>query len=79
MSERELQMIRIHPFQEKEMEGVKEDPNSVANGRFHCLVALERFDYLVALERFDCLVALERFHCLMANGRRRRSTFSLLP
>jgi hypothetical protein len=27
---------------------VKEDPNSVANGKFQCLVALERFQCLVA-------------------------------
>jgi hypothetical protein len=31
-------MIRIRPFKEKEKE-VNEDPNSVANGRFQCLVA----------------------------------------
>ncbi len=49
---------------------VKEDPNLVANGRFHCLVAFERF---------HCLVTLERFHCLVANGRWRINTFSPLP
>jgi len=67
---------------------VKKDPNSVANGRFHCLVALgrfhwltalERFHWLTALERFHWLTALERFHCLVANGRWKRNTFSLLP
>ncbi len=51
------------PFKKK----VKKDPNLVANGRFHCLAALEKF---------QCLVALERFQCLVANGRKRRSTFS---
>jgi hypothetical protein len=30
------------PFKEKERKEVKEDPNSMALGRFHCLVALER-------------------------------------
>jgi hypothetical protein len=58
---------------------VKEDPNSVANGRFQCLVALERFQSLVALERFQCLVAFERFQCLVANGRKRRRGNTLSP
>jgi hypothetical protein len=44
---------------------VKEDPNSVANGRFQCLVTLERFHCLVTFERFHCLVAFERFQCLV--------------
>jgi hypothetical protein len=48
---------------------VKEDPNSVANGRFQCLVDLKKFHCLVALGRFHCLVALGRFHCLVALGR----------
>jgi hypothetical protein len=30
------------PFKEKEKEGGEEDLNSMALGRFHCLVALER-------------------------------------
>jgi hypothetical protein len=41
-------MIQIHPFKKRRNKEVKEDPNSMANGRFHCLVALERFHYLVA-------------------------------
>jgi hypothetical protein len=49
---------------------VKKDPNSVANGRFHCLVAFGRFHWLTALERV---------HCLVANGRWKRNTFSFLP
>ncbi len=49
---------------------MKEDPNSVANGRLQCLVALERF---------QCLMANRRLQCLMANGRRRKNTFSPLP
>jgi hypothetical protein len=35
-------------FERKEKKEVKENPNSVANRRFHCLVALKRFYYLVA-------------------------------
>jgi hypothetical protein len=66
-------MIQIRFFQE---EDVKENPNLVANGRFHYSVALERFHYSMVFERFHCLVALGRFHFLMANGRRRRNIFS---
>jgi hypothetical protein len=58
---------------------VKEDPNSMANGRFYCLVALRRFHYVVALGRFYCLVALGRFHCWVGNGRRKNNTFLPLP
>jgi hypothetical protein len=39
-------MIKICAFKEK----VKEDPNSVAYGRFQCLVALERFQTWWPLE-----------------------------
>jgi hypothetical protein len=67
---------------------MKENPNSVANGRFQCLVALERLQCLVANGRIQCLVNLERLQCLMANGtlqclvangRKRGNTFSPLP
>jgi hypothetical protein len=72
-------MIRIRPLKGMKRKEGKEDPNSVANGRFQCLVALGRFHCLVVLGRFHCLVANERFQCSMANGRRRKSTFSPLP
>jgi hypothetical protein len=74
VGKRKPQMIRICPLKRRRRKDVKEDPNSVANGRFQCLVALGRFHYLVALERFHCLVALERFQCSVANGRRSRNT-----
>jgi hypothetical protein len=68
------------PFERKRRKKeVKEDPNLVANGRFHYLVTLERFHCLMALGRFHCLVAFERFHCLVTNGRRRKNTFPPLP
>jgi hypothetical protein len=35
-------------FKRRRWKEMKEDPNSMANGRLHCLVALERFHYLVA-------------------------------
>ncbi len=57
----ELQMIRIHPLKRRRRKDVKEDPNSVANEKFHCLVANGRFQCFVAFERFQCLVAFERF------------------
>jgi hypothetical protein len=36
-------MIQIRSLKRRKKKEVKEDPNSVANGRFQCLVALERF------------------------------------
>jgi hypothetical protein len=63
-------MIQIRLLKIMRRKEVKEDFNSMANGRFQCLVANGRF---------QCLVAFGRFHCLVANGRRRRNTFSLLP
>jgi hypothetical protein len=41
-------MIQIRPLKRKRRKEVKEDSNSIANGRFQCLVALERFQCLVA-------------------------------
>jgi len=72
-------MIRIFPLKINRRKEMEEDPNSVANGRFKCLVAFGRFKCLVALERFQCLVGLGRFQCLVANGRKRRSNFSPHP
>ncbi len=75
-------------FKRRKWKELKEDPNSVGNGRFHCLVALGRLHclvtlgrlhYLMALGRLHCLVALGRFHCLVPNGRRKRNTFSHFP
>ncbi len=48
---------RIHLLKKKRRKEVKEDPNSMAYGKFQWLVALKRFHYLVALRRFQCLVA----------------------
>jgi hypothetical protein len=45
-------MIRIHPLKRRRRKDVKEDPNSVANEKFHCLVANGRFQCFVAFERF---------------------------
>jgi hypothetical protein len=36
------------PLKKRRKKEVKEDPNSMGNGRFQCLVALERFQCLVA-------------------------------
>jgi hypothetical protein len=59
-------MIQIRPIKRRRRKEVKEDPNSMANGRFQCLVAFEGFQCLMAFKRFQCLVALERFQCLVA-------------
>jgi len=48
VQEKEPQMIWIRLLKRKKRKEVKEDLNSVANGRFQCLVALERFHCLVA-------------------------------
>jgi hypothetical protein len=40
---KEPKMIQIPAFKNKEKEGGEGRPNSVAYGRFQCLVALERF------------------------------------
>jgi hypothetical protein len=78
---RDPQMIQIRPLKKRRRKEMKEDPNSMANGRFQCLVTFGRFHYLVALERFHCLMALRRFQCLVALGRRKRriNIFSPLP
>jgi hypothetical protein len=60
MSEKkEPQLMRIFPLKRRRRKEMKEDPDSVANTRFQCLVALKRFRCLVALERFHCLMALK--------------------
>jgi len=66
---REPQMIQIRPLKKRRKKEVKENPNSVVNGRFQCLVANGRFQCFVANGKFQCLVANRRFQCLMANGR----------
>ncbi len=38
---------RFALFKRRRWKEVEEDPNSVANGRFYCLVALRRFHWLV--------------------------------
>jgi hypothetical protein len=49
------------PLNKRRRKEMKEDPNSVAYGRFQCFVAFERFQYLMTNGRFQCLVALQRF------------------
>ncbi len=67
VQKRKPQMIWIHLLKRKRRKEAKEDPNSVAYGRFQCSVVLKRFHYLVALKKFQCLVA---------NGRKRKSILS---
>jgi len=57
---------------------VKEDPNSVAYGRFQWLEANGRFQCLLVFGRFPCLVALKWFQCLVVLKGEGETSFSPL-
>jgi hypothetical protein len=58
MSEKESPKCpKFTPLKRKKRKEVKEDPHSMAYGRFQCLVALERFQCLVVFGGFQCLLA----------------------
>ncbi len=57
------------PLKKRRRKEVKEDPNSMAYGRFQCLLVFGRFQCLVVFGRFQCLVANGKFQCLEANER----------